>query len=153
HDTPDAAFAADLVGAIGAIADPAAPRPFAEVERVIRVGLVSDNPRHSMWAGACATWLGDDERAIPLWSRAVKQARAMGAGGLLVVALRGLSRQYRLAQRLDDAELVGTEAVTLGREVRAENLVALAVGVLASIAAIRGDEEAARRQAHDALAV
>src|SRR5262245_16170566 len=96
---------------------------------------------------AGAFWLGDDVRGLALAERSASVARASGEIGLLAATQGVRSSHYFMAQRFDDASVAAREAMELSREVGAENLVLIPMGVRASIAAVRGDDDEAERLA------
>ena len=144
-------FAVDLLSGLGAIADrdPAAAAP--RIERLLAWGALAEEPRHVVWAGSAAFWLGDAERAQTLLERGARLAREQGALGILVTALDVLGLRHYFAQRFDQAVVACREAVELNRELGSENLAQLPLFVLAAIAAIRGDDEEADRRATASL--
>src|SRR5262249_61634126 len=71
--------------------------------------------------------------------------------GSLVTGLRPHAATEFEEQRSDEAELVGVEAAQFARELGAENPLSLLRGLLAGVAAIRGEDEEAVRQAEAAL--
>ena len=94
-----------------------------------------------LFAGLAALWLGDDDRMAAMLEREIRSARARGAIGPLTELLAVRSSQLLLAQRFDGAAQAATEALRFAREVRAENLVATPLTILAYLAALRGDDE------------
>jgi DNA-binding CsgD family transcriptional regulator len=98
-----------------------------------------------------ATLLGEERQAAALFRRSASIARAQGAIGFLVYALGTHALNEFAEQRFDEAELLGTEAAQFARELGAENPLSLMRGLLAGIAAIRGKDEEAVRQAEGAL--
>jgi DNA-binding CsgD family transcriptional regulator len=150
----DDAAAAAIVGlltGLGATArgDPAEAAPL--LDRVASWGALTDDPRHVAWAASAALWLGDNPRATALFERSASLARAQGALGHLAVILGALSLSHFFAQRFDQAAVAAHEAVEFTREVGADNQSTMPNFVLAAVAAIRGDDEEARRRATVAL--
>src|SRR5262249_27182152 len=74
-----------------------------------------------------------------------------GAIGILVYALGTHALNEFAEQRFDEAEVVGVEAARFARELGAENPLSLLRGLLAGVAAIRGEDELVARQAGAAL--
>jgi DNA-binding CsgD family transcriptional regulator len=144
-------FFGGLLSGIGALGEGDAERAAALLGKAVAWGFVADDPRQVMWVGAGASWLGDDEQASALWSRAGSLARARGEIGILVPALGALGMQRFLAQRFDEAAIVTAEALELAREVRGANMEAFTLGISAGIAAVRGEDEDARARADEAL--
>jgi tetratricopeptide (TPR) repeat protein len=121
------------------------------LEQAIDWASCTDDERVVYWAGAGALWLGDDERAGELARRSAALARRSGAIGILAASLGVRASQLFLAQQFDEALLAAGEGVQLARELRADNLVLLPLGVLAGIAAVHGRDEEARRHAEETL--
>jgi DNA-binding CsgD family transcriptional regulator len=96
---------------------------------------------------------GDEERWAVLNDRAVSRARAQGDFGTLAYALSIRALRRAVQQRFDDAVLGADECFRVARELGAVNLEATSLLVLGYVAAFRGDDEAARRQAGGALEV
>src|SRR5262249_21304820 len=87
-----AAFIADLLAGLGALAEGKTALATAPLERVIAYGVVAERPRHVVWAGSAATWIGDP-RGQMLLERGAALARARGAFGILASALGTLGLQ------------------------------------------------------------
>jgi DNA-binding CsgD family transcriptional regulator/tetratricopeptide (TPR) repeat protein len=94
---------------------------------------------------------GDDKRFEVLNERAVSRARAQGDFGTLAQALGIRALRRAMQQRFDDALLGADESLRLARELGAVNLAGTSLFVLGYVAAIRGDDEAARQQLGEAL--
>jgi ATP/maltotriose-dependent transcriptional regulator MalT len=146
-----AAFVSRLLAGSGAMAEGDAARGVPLLHQALDWASGSDDERHLVWAGHGAFWLGDDRRVGTLLSRSISLARQHSAMGLLVYALGLRARQRLAAQQLDEAALDAREAVELAREVGATNLVPLPCSVLASLAAIQGEDEESGRLAGEAL--
>ncbi len=121
--------------------------------RIVAHAGDTHDPRTLVWAANAAVWLGDQDRAIALQSDAVARARARGAFATLAVAL--LRRGGLMAARglTREALADGEEGLRLTEEAGLDNGVAQSHAVLAGAAALRGDEEACRREAERAIAV
>jgi len=129
--------------------DPARGAPL--LEQAVAWALAGDDERHLFWASIGAMWVGSDQRTLDLSRRAVALARQRGAISVLTPLLGARAGQLFLAQHLDDALLAADEAVRLARDVRAENWVLLPQCIQAGIAAIRGEDDEARRLAEAVL--
>jgi DNA-binding CsgD family transcriptional regulator len=123
------------------------------LEQALAWGGESEDPRHLLYAGAAALWLGDDVRCLRLIDAAVLLARSRGALAALSEALGFRAAQLVYEQRYDGAELAAEEAVRLAGDLRAENNAAMPLNALAHVAAIRGEDDAARRHAERALEI
>jgi DNA-binding CsgD family transcriptional regulator len=110
-----------------------------------------EEPRHVVWASFAAQWLGDDRRWEALVDRAASLARDRGELGMLADTLGMRANQLALEQRLDESAVAATEALELAREIKAENLELYPRAAFAVIAAIRGADEEAERQARHVL--
>jgi DNA-binding CsgD family transcriptional regulator len=146
-----ARFIVDYVEGCGAMAAGDAARGVPLLERAIDWASASHDERVVYWASAGALWLGDDERASDLAQHSASLARKTGSIGVLAAALGVRASQLFLAQQLDEAAHAASEGVRLARELRADNLVPLPLGILAGTAAIRGHDEEARRLAEETL--
>ena len=143
---------ADLLAGAEAIADGDIERGRELLEPAFAWAAADDDPRHVFWCGIGALWLGDDARVNELFTRATALARDRGALGILSLTLRLRGVQHFFAQQFDQTVLECREAVQLAREVGADNLMRVPLGILAEVAAIRGDVDVARRDAAEALA-
>jgi DNA-binding CsgD family transcriptional regulator len=123
------------------------------IKKALELAEAVEDGRSAYWAMAGAFWLGDEVRGQALAERAASLARASGAIGLLAATQGVRSSHYFMAQRFADASVAAREAVDLSREVGAENLTLLPLGVLASIAAVRGRGEETERLAATVLDV
>jgi DNA-binding CsgD family transcriptional regulator len=104
----------------------------------------SPDPRRNIWAGAIATFLGDQERARALTESAVAAARRAGALGILPYTLGNYALTSVMAGRVSEAASGADEAVRLARDLGNEGLAAQPLAVLAWIAALRGRESECR---------
>jgi DNA-binding CsgD family transcriptional regulator len=150
-DRPARAIA-DLLAGAEAIADGDIDRGRALLEPAFAWAATNDDPRHVFWCGIGALWLGDQARVNELFTRAATLARDRGALGILSLTLRLRGVQHFFAQQFDPAVLECREAVELARDVGADNLMRVPLGILAEMSAIRGDIDVARRDAAEALA-
>jgi DNA-binding CsgD family transcriptional regulator len=103
------------------------------------------------WSAWGTLWLGDDAEFDHLVGRAAELARARGEIGTLTYALGTLAAQLALRQRFDDALVPAIEALGFARELAALNLELIPRGAIAIVAAVRGQEAEARRQAEETL--
>jgi DNA-binding CsgD family transcriptional regulator len=146
-----ASFVVHYLEGCGAMAAGDAVAGVPLLEKAIDWASYTEDERVVYWAGAGALWLGDDERAGELARRSAALARRSGAIGILAASLGVRASQLFLAQQFDEALLAAGEGVQLARELRADNLVLLPLGVLAGIAAVHGKDEEARRHANETL--
>lgn len=111
----------------------------------------SSEARELMAAAAGAMFLGDDSRAIDLFSTAVAKARAGGEAAGLPLLLALLAQAETLSSRYPAAVADATEGLRLAEETGQQNPTANLHGVLALNAAIRGNAEECRQHAEMAL--
>jgi DNA-binding CsgD family transcriptional regulator len=146
-----ASFIVDSLTGLGAVAAGDSETGLPMLERTVAWAAESDDPRWPMWAGASAMLLGDYRRSTALVTHGAALARTKGEIGALAQALGMVTVQSLFAQEYDEAELAGEEAVRFARDFKSANALAIWLGALACIAAVRGDEEKAVRHAEQAL--
>ncbi len=122
------------------------------LEKLLALGATLEEPRHVIWASFAAAWIGEEARYEELLDRAAGLARRRGELGTLAEALALRATHLVLAQRYEEASVAAREAYELARELDAENMELLPLSALAVIAAVRGQDEDARRQADDVIA-
>jgi DNA-binding CsgD family transcriptional regulator len=110
-----------------------------------------DDPVLAPFAIPTAAYLGDLVAARINGERVVRRERARGTLGILSFGLRQLAGLEFWARRLDDARIHAAEGLSLGREAGNENVVLVDHGILAAVAAVRGDERTCRDEAEAAL--
>jgi DNA-binding CsgD family transcriptional regulator len=120
-----------------------------QLEEAFDRAAISENAQNVFAVSVVALFLGDDQRFAMLISRATSLARTRGELGILAEALSMSAVQHHLAQRFDEAALVADEGLRLARELKAPNTTARSLGILAFVAAIRGDDDEARGRADD----
>jgi DNA-binding CsgD family transcriptional regulator len=148
-DAPDewSSFAVVFLDGAAAMMTGETARGIPLIEKSIELAQDSPDGRSAYWAMAGAFWLGDEVRGQALAERAALLARTSGAIGLLAATQGVRSAHHFMAQRFADASVAAHEAADLAREVGAENLTLTPLGVLASVAAVRGHDEEAERLA------
>jgi DNA-binding CsgD family transcriptional regulator len=114
------------------------------LEAAVVLGEAADGAQLVFWASAAAAFMGDLERGSLLAARAAALARRRGEVALVAHALSSSAAYLLVENRFATAAADAEEAVRLGREIGAENLTGLPLGVLAMVAAVRGREEEAR---------
>jgi DNA-binding CsgD family transcriptional regulator len=110
-----------------------------------------DDPVVAPFAVPTAAYLGDLVAARINGERVVRRARARGALGILSFGLRQLAGLEFWARRLDDARIHAAEGLRLGLETGDENVALVDHGILAAVAAVRGEERTCRDEAEAAL--
>ena len=91
------------------------------------------------WAGRAAFYLGDDDAAHQLDSRAVARARAVGAIGDMLPPLQRLALSQIMRGQWATATASAVEALRFARETGQHGLSSLPLCWLALLAAYRGD--------------
>lgn len=106
-----------------------------------------------LWASAAASFLGETDAAAELAERAGRVARVSGMVGQLPVVLEFVSTAERLKGRLAESRAIAEEGLALAREAGYTNSEAAHLANLAVVAALRGEEEACKEHARQALAI
>ncbi len=119
------------------------------LDEAVALGEGTDDAQRLFWASAAAAFMGDLERGTILAARAAAVARQWGELALVAHALSSCAAYLLVANRFGEAAADAEEAVRLGREIGAENLTGLPLGVLAMVAAVRGREDEARQLADE----
>jgi DNA-binding CsgD family transcriptional regulator len=107
-----------------------------------------DEPAQLLWAGRAALYLGELDAARTLYERGADQARLSGAVGMLATILDRLAWTDAIAGRPAAAEANAEEGLKLAGELGLDAGVAL--GSLALVNAMRGDEDGCRAAAERA---
>jgi DNA-binding CsgD family transcriptional regulator len=136
---------------IGASADPVGSRD--QLLPCLRKVVGSPIEEPSLWRLASAAWLLDEsELAITLLEDAMQRLRAPGVRGTSGGSLTVLGWAYIDTGRWDEALDVAAEAAGLAEANQMELVAASADVITATVLALRGDSDAARRHAARALA-
>lgn len=117
----------------------------------LALGELGD-PQRLCWAGAMANAIGDVKAARLLHWTAVQRARASAEHSLVATALDYLVTDDLERGRFARAETHAVEGSRLASETGQPNVGCWHAGSLAVLAALRGDEEAARQRADEVLA-
>ena len=117
-------------------------------------GAQTHEPRHVQWASWAALWLGDAARFEALLDRAAGIARDRGELGLLadLLGTRAVHLAF-FAQRYREASVAAEEALGIVRELGAANVRLLPLAALATVAAVHGDLDEARRLGEETVAL
>jgi DNA-binding CsgD family transcriptional regulator len=107
-----------------------------------------DEPAKLLWAGRAALYLGELDAARTLYERGADQARLSGAVGMLAIVLDRLAWTDAIAGRPTAAEANAEEGLKLAGEVGLD--AGVAMGSLALVWAMRGDEDGCRAAAERA---
>jgi DNA-binding CsgD family transcriptional regulator len=116
------------------------------LREVVEWGTTAGETLHVLWSSFAAFWVGDPLLVGELVDRAGALARSRGEVGFLAETLGMRAAQLAMEQRYDDAAVKANEAVALARELGAGNLELLPRAALAIVAAVRGEDDEARRQ-------
>jgi DNA-binding CsgD family transcriptional regulator len=122
------------------------------LEKLVGLGATVEEPRHVIWAAFAAVWIGEEASYEELLQRAAALARRRGELGTLAEALALRATHLVVAQRYEEGSVAAGEAYELARELDAENMELLPLSALAVIAAVRGQDDDARRHADDVIA-
>ncbi|MFI7633679.1 LuxR C-terminal-related transcriptional regulator [Nonomuraea sp. NPDC049400] len=144
-------FLRDVLVGIGAMLDGTGGHEL--LRRALGQVAELGEPAEFMWASAAASYLGEADLAAELIERAGRLARMSGMVGQLPVVLEFVATAERIAGRLAESQAIAEEGLELAREAGYTNTVAAHLANLAVVAALRGEEEACRRYAQDALAI
>ena len=110
-----------------------------------------DEPAKLLWAGRAALYLGELDAARTLYERGADQARLSGAVGMLAPVLDRLAWTEAIAGRPTVAEAYAEEGLRLAGEVGLD--AGAALGSLALVSAMRGDEDGCRAVAERAYSL
>jgi DNA-binding CsgD family transcriptional regulator len=110
-----------------------------------------DEPAKLLWAGRAALYLGELDAARTLYERGADQARLSGAVGMLAIVLDRLAWTDAIAGRPTAAEANAEEGLKLAGEVGLD--AGVAMGSLALVWAMRGDEDGCRAAAERAYSL
>jgi DNA-binding CsgD family transcriptional regulator len=145
------AFLANLLDGSVATAERDVARGAALLGDALEWGSASDDVDDIFLAALAASWFGDFPRFEALLARTAAIARERGQIGALSEALSFRGALLSVAQRYDEASIAAEEALQLAGELGAENFTAIPRNVLSTIAAVRGDFDAAMRGAKHVL--
>ena len=110
-----------------------------------------DEPAKLLWAGRAALYLGELDAARTLYERGADQARLSGAVGMLATVLDRLAWTDAIAGRPAAAEANAEEGLQLAGELGLD--AGVAMGSLALVGAMRGDEDGCRTAAERAYSL
>jgi ATP/maltotriose-dependent transcriptional regulator MalT len=143
----------DLLSGIADILSGQPERGSATVGAAVDHLTDSRNVRWLIWAVYGAIYQGDMGRAVQLIDAAAHRARASGALDNLPLLLHGVAMAEGIGGRYPDAEAAAAEGLRLARETGQRTSECLNLAVLASITAMRGEENRCREFADAALAL
>ncbi|MEU8828497.1 AAA family ATPase [Streptomyces sp. NPDC048636] len=111
----------------------------------------SGDPLLVGWAGVGSLYLGEAATAFALFGQVAEVARASGHVGVLPGNLEFTAQLEMFSGRMANAEALTDEGLRLARESGQENLAAIHLARRAFMCALRGDEQACREAADEAL--
>ena len=132
-------FFLDLLVGCGRFLNGDAASSVSLLRNVVRQAQDFDESMLMTWAGRAAFYVGDDEAAHQLDSRAVARARAVGAIGDLLPPLQRLALTQILRGQWSTASASAVEALRFARETGQHGLSSLPLCWLALLAAYRGN--------------
>ena len=144
-------FLSDLLQGMGRVAEGDGQGGAPPLRRAIALAATMEQPRLLLWAGVAAFFVGESGTGTGLYARAVARARQEGAVGLLPQALEYLAPVELAAGRLEAAAASAGEGLRLARETGNDTSACRHLATLAHVAALRGDEDACRGHAAEAL--
>jgi DNA-binding CsgD family transcriptional regulator len=144
-------FLSDLLQGMGRVAEGDAAAGEPRLRRAITLAGTLEQPRLLLWAGVAAFFVGESMAGDALYARAVARTRRDGAVGLLPVALEYQAPVELAAGRLAAATASASEGLRLARDTGNDTSACRHLATLAHVAALRGDEDACRRHATEAL--
>jgi len=151
EEAGESRFAHVYVEGLAAMFDPDVLQAVEPLSMAADLASSLEDARMISWGGDCADLLGDAVRAYELHAKAVARARAVPAIGDLVYGLYVLARSELSIGRVADATADATQALQLAREMDEPGSAAHLTALVARAAAVRGDADACRALAGDAL--
>jgi DNA-binding CsgD family transcriptional regulator len=124
-----------------------------ELEEAFVWASSNDDPELVYVVGVALALSGDDQHFEPLNDRAVSLARTCANLGILAQALTIRAVRRAMQHRFDAAVLGAEESLQFARELGSTNFAAISLSILAYIAAVRGEDEQARRYAGEAFEI
>jgi DNA-binding CsgD family transcriptional regulator len=144
-------FLSELLQGMGRVAEGDGQGGAPRLRRAIVLAGTMEQPRRLMWAGIAAFFVGENATGDALFARAAARARREGAAGLLPQALEYLAPVEVAAGRLAAAAASASEGLRLARDTGNDTSACRHLATLAHLAALRGDEDACRGHAAEAL--
>ena len=144
-------FLSDLLQGMGRVAEGDGAAGASLLRRAIALAGSLEQPRLLLWAGVASFFVGETVAGDALYARAVARARREGAVGLLPRALEYQAPVELAAGRLGAAVASSTEGLRLARDTGDDTSACRHLATLAHAAALRGDEDACRGHAAEAL--
>ena len=132
-------FFLDLLVGCGRFLDGDVAASMGLLREVVRQAQEFEESMLMTWAGRAAFYLGDDDAAHQLDTRAVARARAVGAIGDMLPPLQRLALAQIMRGQWATATASAVEALRFARETGQHGLSSLPLCWLALLAAFRGD--------------
>lgn len=144
--------AARLVTGLGSLLDGDTATAAIRLREAADLAMATAQPHTLMLAAAGTMFLGEDARAIDLFTRAATTARSEAAAAKLPALLAPLAALESWTGRFAVASAHANEGLRLAEETRQDNPAAHHRSILAWLAAVQGQEQACREAATAALA-
>jgi DNA-binding NarL/FixJ family response regulator len=145
-------IAARLITGLGSLLDGDTATATVRLREAADLARATGEPHTLMVAAAGTMFLGEDARAIDLFTRAVTSARSEAAVAKLPALLAPLAALESWTGRFAVATSHATEGLRLAEETRQDNPAAHHRSILAWLAAVQGREQDCRDAAATALA-
>jgi tetratricopeptide (TPR) repeat protein len=150
-DRDDEAFMVDLLIGVAEVLHGNFDRGAEALRRALAIADAFNHSRYLLPAAHGAVYIGDDHAAHRFLERSVASLRAAGAIGDLPGALEFLAGIDLWRGHLSTAAANAFEALRLATDAGQETTRAYLLALIASIDSVRGDEEACRARAREAL--
>ena len=152
-----ATFFAAMAHGIALVAHGANEAGAAAVRRAVGIldefDVLGDDPRLLAWLAFGPMWLREADASRDLIGRALEQARAEAAIGVLATLLPYVARDQATSDQWQEAEATFDEAIRLARETGQRTELAVSLAGLACLEARQGREHTCREHAAEASAL
>ncbi|HYN96226.1 MAG TPA: LuxR C-terminal-related transcriptional regulator, partial [Pilimelia sp.] len=146
-----AVFMSGLLQGMGRIAEGDSASGAALLRQATAIAEQLDDPRQLLWAGVAARFVGDEAAGRAWYGKATARVRELGAVGELPHALEYLAELEMRAGRYGRAIAHATEGLALARDLGQDTSTCRHLATLAFVTALRGEEDACRGHAREAL--
>ena len=136
-------FELTTAAALGLLREAETARAVALQQEVVRMVETADNPRRFLWGSISAFNAGDEAKARVFANRDAERDRRRGAVSALSAALARVTLAEIIQGRLSSAKANATEGLSLASGAGLETLAGSHRALLAWIAALLGESEAA----------
>jgi ATP/maltotriose-dependent transcriptional regulator MalT len=114
---------------------------YTQLGSFVRRSGQSDDPRQLTWAAGAAVFLGDEDTARRLYTRAAARARQAGALAILPMILGLVAMAEAHSGQIALAESDAQEGYQLAAELGQQHWLPFNLAALARVAAVRGQEQ------------